>query len=253
MAGTPAGVPGIPLLTTKLFVPTARSDLVVRPRLLERLTDGAGARFTLLTAQAGAGKTTLLAAWLASRGSPVAWLSLDERDQDAHRFVRYVIAAFQTIAPGCGATALAWLEGSPSPVELVLTSLLNDVAALPRRTMLVLDDYHLVRSRAVHDALGFLLDHLPPAAQLVISTREDPPLALPRHPERGHDRAAARCHGRAARRGRRARDGHRTRCGPGGGRVGGREPGTGRPRLPRGRGGRPRPVGARPGSARAGR
>jgi LuxR family maltose regulon positive regulatory protein len=72
MAGIPTGLPGIPLLTTKLFVPTTRSDLVIRPRLLDRLADGGGARCTLLAAQAGAGKTTLLAAWLASRESPVA-------------------------------------------------------------------------------------------------------------------------------------------------------------------------------------
>ena len=184
MAGIPATEADFPLLKTKLFVPRMRSDLVVRPRLIERLGHG-GARCTLLTAQAGAGKTTLLAAWLAQRESPVAWLSLDERDQEPHRFVRYLVAALRTVAPDCGRAALAWLDGPPVPVDVVLTSLINDLAALPRGTVLVLDDYHVVRADAVHAAVTFLLDHLPPVFQLVISTREDPPLPMARLRGRG--------------------------------------------------------------------
>ncbi len=131
MAGIPTGLPGMPLLTTKLFVPRARSDLVVRPRLLARLAQASDGRCTLVTGQAGVGKTTLLAAWLATREHPVAWLSLDERGQDPLRFVRYLVAAVQTVAPGCGATALAWLEAPETDVEIVLTSLVNDLAAHP--------------------------------------------------------------------------------------------------------------------------
>jgi ATP/maltotriose-dependent transcriptional regulator MalT len=184
MAGIASAGSGIPLLTTKLFVPRARPDLVVRPRLLAGLVRD-GARCTLLAAQAGAGKTSLLAAWLAEHERAAAWLSLDERDQDEHRFVRYLAAALQTVAPGCGHTALSWLDGPSVPIDAVLTSLLNDAAALPPGTLLVLDDYHLVRSRAVHDAVAFLLDHLPPTLHLVISTREDPPLPMARLRGRG--------------------------------------------------------------------
>jgi LuxR family maltose regulon positive regulatory protein len=179
---TGQGAAGLPLLATKLFVPRPRPDLVPRPRLLARLDAGLDAgRCSLLSAPAGAGKTSLLAAWLAQLDRPVAWLTLDERDQDAHQVLRYLVAACQTIAPACGRRALAWLEGpQPPPPEAVVTSLLNDLAALPAPGLLVLDDYQVVRAPAVHAAVGFLLDHLPSALHLVIASREDPPLPLPR-------------------------------------------------------------------------
>ena len=175
------------LLTTKLFVPRPRTDLVVRPRLLRRLDESMpNAQCTLVSASAGSGKTSLLAAWLASTHRPVAWLTLDERDQDVHQVLRYLVAALQTVAPACGRAALAWLAAPPPPPpEVVLTSLLNDLAALPEACLLVLDDYHVVRAPAVHEALSFLVDHLPPALHLVIATRVDPPLPLPRLRARG--------------------------------------------------------------------
>jgi LuxR family transcriptional regulator, maltose regulon positive regulatory protein len=186
----PAGVPGrigeggasLPLLATKLFVPRPRPDLVPRPRLLARLDAGLDAgRCSLLSAPAGAGKTSLLAAWLAQLERPVAWLTLDERDQAADQVLRYLVAALQTIAPACGRGALAWLEApQPPPPEVVVTGLVNDLAALADPGLLVLDDYHLVRAPAVHAAVAFLLNHLPPALHLVIASREDPPLPLPR-------------------------------------------------------------------------
>jgi LuxR family maltose regulon positive regulatory protein len=173
---------GLLLLATKLFVPRPRPDLVPRPRLLARLDAGLdGGRCSLLSAPAGAGKTSLLAAWLAQLDRPVAWLTLDERDQDAGQVLRYLVAALQTIAPACGRGALAWLdEPRPPPPEVVVTGLVNDLAALPAPGVLVLDDYHLVRAPAVHTAVAFLLEHLPPALHLVIASREDPPLPLPR-------------------------------------------------------------------------
>ena len=176
------GTAGLPLLATKLFVPRPRPDLVPRPRLLARLDAGPGAgRCTLLSAPAGAGKTSLLAAWLAQLDRPAAWLTLDERDQDAGQVLRYLVAALQTIAPACGHGAMAWLDApQPPPPEVVVTDLVNDLAALPAPGLLVLDDYHLVRAPAVHAAVAFLLDHLPPALHLVIASREDPPLPLPR-------------------------------------------------------------------------
>jgi LuxR family maltose regulon positive regulatory protein len=175
------------LLTTKLFVPRPRADLIARPRLLFRLDESLkNGSCTLLSASAGAGKTSLLAAWLASTHHPVAWLTLDERDQDVHQLLRYLIAALQAIAPTCGRAALAWLDAPrPPPAEGVLTSLLNDLIALPEPCLLVLDDYHVVRAPAIHQALAFLVEHLPPAIHLVIATREDPPLPLPRLRARG--------------------------------------------------------------------
>ena len=121
------------LLATKLFVPRPRPDLVPRPRLIARLDAGLDAgRCSLLSAPAGAGKTSLLAAWLAQVDRPVAWLTLDERDQAADQVLRYLVAACQTIAPGCGRRALAWLDAPQPPrPEVVVTELVNDLAALP--------------------------------------------------------------------------------------------------------------------------
>ena len=179
-AGDAAG--GLPLLTTKLFVPRPRPDLVPRPRLLARLDAGLDTgRCSLLSASAGTGKTSLVAAWLARLDRPVAWLTLDERDQDAGQVLRYLVAAWQTIAPACGRRASAWLDAPRlPPPEVVVTELVNDLAALPEPNVLVLDDYHLVRAPAMHDAVAFLLEHLPPPLHLVIASREDPPLPLPR-------------------------------------------------------------------------
>src|SRR5215211_6197306 len=176
------GAAGLPLLATKVFVPRPRPDLVPRPRLLARLDAGLdGARCSLLSAPAGAGKTSLLAAWVAGLDRPVAWLTLDERDQELDQVLRYLVAALQTIAPAAGRGALAWLDTPrPPPPEVVVTVLVNDLAALPAPGLLVLDDYHLARAPAVHAAVAFLLDHLPPTMHLVIASREDPPLPLPR-------------------------------------------------------------------------
>jgi LuxR family maltose regulon positive regulatory protein len=95
------------LLATKLFVPPARATLVARPRLLDRLQHGLQGKLTLISAPAGFGKTTLLSAWVGGCGRPTAWLSLDEGDNDPSRFLTYLIAALQTIAPTLGAGVLS--------------------------------------------------------------------------------------------------------------------------------------------------
>jgi LuxR family transcriptional regulator, maltose regulon positive regulatory protein len=187
VAQIPSVARGVPLVATKLFAPRPRADLVARPRLLARLDAGLDAgRCSLLSAPAGAGKTTLLAAWLAQLDRPVAWVTLDEGDQDPGQVLRYLVAALRTIAPDCGRGALAWLDApQPPPPEVVVTGLVNDLTALPAPGLLVLDDYHLVRAPEVHAAVAFLLDHLPPTLHLVIASREDPPLPLPRLRARG--------------------------------------------------------------------
>ena len=123
-----------PLLLTKLYVPPPRSNIVLRPRLLERLNEGLMRKLTLISASAGFGKTTLVSEWVAGCGRPVAWLSLDEGDNDPTRFLTYLVAALQTIAANIGAGVLAVLESpQPPPSESILTTLLNDIAAISDR------------------------------------------------------------------------------------------------------------------------
>ena len=187
-----------PLLQTKLYIPPIRHELVSRPRLIERLNKGLHRKLTLISAPAGFGKTTLISDWLRQLDVPTAWLSLDESDNDLVRFLAYFITALQTTEvpqePAAqqepvgliGKGALSALQSpQPPPTEAVLTSLLNEITALPDRLILVLDDYHLIEAQPIHDALTFLLEHLPPQMHLVIATRDDPHLPLARLRARG--------------------------------------------------------------------
>jgi LuxR family maltose regulon positive regulatory protein len=211
-----AAAPGSPvtgelasdLLATKLFVPQARPNAVPRPRLLAQLDRALTVPLTIVAAPAGAGKTTLLAAWLAARtegrglrtepvaaslspqssalSTRVAWLSLDAGENDLATFVRYLVTACQQLAPAVGQTTLALLQ---QPTLLLPTTLLaplvNDLAVLPDIGVLVLDDYHTLTAPTVHTALAFLVEHLPPQLHLILASREDPPLPLPRLRGRG--------------------------------------------------------------------
>src|ERR1700722_2710757 len=177
-----------PLLETKLHVPRWRRSLVARPRLSERLSRGAESALTLVSAPAGFGKTTLLAEWLAvaaADGRSVAWLSLDQRDNDPALFWTYLVAALNTGAPAGGAGALARLQPPRPPNEAGLVALLNDLDAISNDVVLVLDDYHVIDARDVQDGMAFLLEHLPPQIHLVIASRTDPPLPLARLRGRG--------------------------------------------------------------------
>ncbi|MDP9844902.1 LuxR C-terminal-related transcriptional regulator [Streptosporangium lutulentum] len=177
-----------PLLETKLHIPGRRRGQVARPRLSERLSRGAESALTLVSAPAGFGKTTLLVEWLAAapaEGRSAAWLSLDRRDNDPALFWTYLITALKTAAPGVGADALSLLQSSRSPIEAVLTTLLNDLHAMPDDVVLVLDDYHVLDARDVQDGMTFLLEYLPPRIHLVISGRADPALPLARLRGRG--------------------------------------------------------------------
>ncbi|MDQ5854373.1 MAG: hypothetical protein M3380_20345, partial [Chloroflexota bacterium] len=163
------------LLATKLFVPPARANLVLRQRLFDRLQRGLQGKLTLISAPAGFGKTTLVSAWVAGCGRPTAWLSLDERDSDPVRFLTYLVAAVQTIAPAVGQGVLHVLQSpQPPPIDGILTVLLNALTTLPDHVVLVLDDYHVIDAQPVDHAITFLLEHLPPQLHLVIATREDP-------------------------------------------------------------------------------
>jgi LuxR family maltose regulon positive regulatory protein len=184
------------LLTTKLYIPPLRPELVSRPRLVERLEAGLVRKLTLVSAPAGYGKTTLLSEWIHQAQSgvtpplPVAWLSLDEGDNDPARFLPHLIGAMQTIVPAVGESLLSALQAhQPPPIQVVLTSLINELTAIPPDSSLccllglVLDDYHLIEHQQIHDAVAFLVDQLPPPPEgmhLVIATRKDPLLPLPR-------------------------------------------------------------------------
>jgi LuxR family transcriptional regulator, maltose regulon positive regulatory protein len=195
----------MPILATKLYIPPSRPNVVLRLRLIERLNQGLQHKLTLISAPAGFGKTTLLSEWVASLNfevsvlsselaihsqfitqnsklkTPVAWLSLDEGDNDPTRFLAYLVAALQTIASTIGAGVVGVLQApQPPPTEAILTALLNDITTIPDHFVLVLDDYHVIDAKPIATALTFLIAHLPPQMHLVIATREDPQLPLAR-------------------------------------------------------------------------
>ena len=175
-----------PLLQTKLYRPLARPTWVARPHLFTKLQAGLTGKLTLVAAPAGFGKTTLICAWLHQVAQPAVWLALDGGDNDLQRFLRYLIAALQLGEPTVGQGALGLLQApQPAPAEEVLIALLNDLATAPHPLILVLDDYHVIETPAIHQALTFLLEQLPPQLHLVITSRANPPLPLARLRARG--------------------------------------------------------------------
>ena len=177
------------ILTTKLHVPPLRSGHVSRPRLVSQLSPGPDGRITLVSAPAGYGKTTLVVEWLAeshAAAPQVAWLSLDEHDNDPVRFLTHLVAAMRPVNQSLGEATLSLLQApQPPPPEAVIGALINDIATLPAPFILVLDDYHVIHELGIHKQLGFLVEHQPPQVHLVIITREDPPLPLARLRARG--------------------------------------------------------------------
>ena len=170
-----------PLLLTKFYVPHLRAEHVLRPRLTRRLDDVLTRGLTLVCAPAGYGKTTLIAEWLTGRtpGLRVAWLSLDAADSDPARFLTYLVAALQQVDPTIGRDIDAMSRGvPPPPPEALLAALINDMVSLSYPFILILDDYHLITSLAVHLQVAFLLDHQPSHMHLVIAARVDPSLPL---------------------------------------------------------------------------
>lgn len=177
------------LLQTKFYIPTSRPELVSRARLIERLNRGRRRKLTLVSAPAGFGKTTLLSDWSRQCELPFAWLSLDEGDNDLKRFLSYFVAALQTVPTSNivigEAVADALQAPQLPPIEALLTALINDIATSSDAFVLVLDDYHLIDSPEIDQALAFLLNHAPPPLHLAIATRVDPSLPLSRLRARG--------------------------------------------------------------------
>ena len=167
------------LLATKLYMPGPRPGQVPRPRLLARLDEGLARGLVLVCAPAGYGKTVLLADWTRCVGQPAAWLSLDAGDNDPARFWRHAVAALDRARPGTG-ERVAPLLGPPAPSSFqgLVTALINELAA--DEAVVVLDDYHVISSQQVHESLAFLADHRPAGIGVVLASRSDPPLPLPR-------------------------------------------------------------------------
>jgi LuxR family transcriptional regulator, maltose regulon positive regulatory protein len=183
-----------PVLATKLFAPARRPQLVARPRVAGRLdtTLEPGHRLTLVSAPAGFGKTTLLGDWLTDLDqrqpdARVGWLSLDDGDNDLTRFMAHLVAALQGAQLDVDAAVLESLSTASADA---LTTLVNDVTRageqeLGKQWVVVLDDYHVIEASDVHEAVTFLLDHLPDHLHLVMATRADPPLPVARLRGRG--------------------------------------------------------------------
>jgi len=179
--------PFVPL-GTKLNPPAGARRRVARPRILDHLVADDPRRLTLVDAPAGWGKTTVLAEWASDprERRPFAWFTVDRGDNDPVRFWGYAIEALRMLEPSVGSASLAALGVSGTdPVEVVLPPLINELAALDRRLVLALEDYHLIQSPDVHEGVTFLLERLPPTLELVIATRLDPPLPLARLRARG--------------------------------------------------------------------
>lgn len=180
-------LPSLPTLRhTKLYPPRLGPTLISRPRLVGLMERTLACKVALVVAPAGAGKSTLVQQWLNEAQTPVAWLSLDEGDNDLLRFLTHLLAALHRVAPdACPATMrLLGALYLPLPEEIV-TSLTNECARLPQRVVLVLDDYQNLHTIAIHHFITGLLDSLPPTLHLVLLTRHDPPLPLARWRGRG--------------------------------------------------------------------
>lgn len=176
------------LLATKLHVPRPRPGWVPRPRLVDRLAEGMERELVVVCAPAGFGKSSLLADWVRGGRRSVAWLSLDEGDNDPARFWRHAAAALDTVAPGVAERVGALLGGgglAGSSFEAPVITLVNTLAGATDDIVLVIDDYHVIAAPDVHRSLTLLLEHLPGCLHLVLASRTDPPLPLARLRARG--------------------------------------------------------------------
>ena len=175
------------LLATKFMRPAADPRAVERPRLLERLAHSPGKRLTAITAPAGYGKTTLINQWCDHTGTDVAWLSLDEHDNDPLRFWEYVIGALERIVLEPSEAFHRFLtDPDNANPDGAITALINALIEQGiEQATLVLDDYHLISNADIHRQLTFLIDHAPPALHLVLLSRTEPPLPLARWRVRG--------------------------------------------------------------------
>jgi len=169
-------------------MPPPSPRLVARPRLIEHLNEGLvhGNKLTIISAPVGSGKTTLVSSWLFSLNRPFSWLSLDAGDNDSVRFWSYLIASLQSFQADLGHTLLNLLQtAETAPIENLLIDLINQITTLEDKIVLVIDDYHIIETDAIHQGINFLISHMPPQLHLVLTTREDPPIFLAQLRARG--------------------------------------------------------------------
>lgn len=168
-------------MLTKIQAPRAKDGVIDRPRLHERLSGAAASGVTLICAPAGYGKTTLALSWLRQTGSDSAWLALDPYDNDFQRFWGHLIASIDRIVPGLAERMDGALAGVGYPVyQTWMPQLLNELAVWREKLVIVLDDYHLIESPAIHAAMGYFLGHLPGNVRIVLISRTEPPIPLSR-------------------------------------------------------------------------
>jgi LuxR family maltose regulon positive regulatory protein len=173
-------------LATKLYLPPPRQALVDRPILLDQLKEGLRRKLTLVSAPAGFGKTSLVAAWRKESEIPLAWVSLDDEDNEPARFFDYVVGALQMVDEDLGDQSAELLKRTATPpLKVVLTSILNEINAYDKEFVMAFDDYHVITEHGIHEALGFLIERLAPHAHVLIATRSDPPFPLGRLRARG--------------------------------------------------------------------
>ena len=170
------------LLATKFFIPSSSHALIARPRLIELLNISVECSLTLVSAPAGFGKTTLLSTWAQSlppEHQRIAWVSLDEGDNEPALFWMYVLTALDSQQPGLCTLLIAYLQTQQTPpLRSILQTLINRLAEQSEQFLLILDDYHLLTEQAIHTTLTYLLEHLPPQLHAILATRADPPLPL---------------------------------------------------------------------------
>src|SRR5260370_14638322 len=170
------------LLTTKFYVPVASGPLISRPRLTSLLDESLKRPFTLVSAPAGFGKTILLSTWVRSletRQLLVAWVSLDEEDNEPRLFWTYVLTALAKQQPECFASLLMQLQSPEAPpLKYILAGFINLLEG-EDHFLLILDDYQVITKQEVHTTLAYLIEHIPPQLHVILATRADPPLPLP--------------------------------------------------------------------------
>jgi LuxR family maltose regulon positive regulatory protein len=155
--------------------------LVQRTHLIEKLNRTADRKLTLISAPAGFGKTTLLGEWISDSEIPVAWISLDKGDNDPVQFIHYLVGALQSIDVTIGEAAQTMLRyPKKPPIKSIMANLIRDIANIRNDCVLVLDDYHAIDTKEIHNIVESLLDYLPGKMRLVLATRVDPPLPLAR-------------------------------------------------------------------------
>ncbi len=168
-------------LSTKLFIPNVRPDLVPRPRLIEQMDHGASRKLTLVSAPAGFGKTTLVACWLRGQTQKTVWLSLDQLDNELLRLIAYIVAGFRAIDPKAMAATATLLDDSTMPlIEHYVQSFVADLLDFGQPVHLAIDDYHTINNREIHEFFIRLIADQPANLHLIIATRSDPLLPLPK-------------------------------------------------------------------------